>query len=309
MTETALAKLDQWFELLVEDCQTILDRTKGQVGEALYRGKHALGIRVLDEKRLDGRTQAELAKRLGISQQTISDAKRFAEQNPDITLYISSRFTNGVGKLPSWRREVAQLLPRGQPSFVPVAKNSIRNEGVLEGDFREADHEEESVHLILTDPPYSNLELWHDLGSLAQRVLVDGGWLVAYTGHVFLPDVLDILRQYLNYHWILALKFGTKGPLMFQRHVFVSWRPIVVFYKPPLQDMWIQDFFQGPGTEKTHHPWQQDLQTFRTLIDQFSQPGQIVMDPMAGAGTVAEACNLEPKRRCIAYEVNKLASC
>src|SRR6266480_1164341 len=169
-----LAKLDQWFEVLVEDCQIILERTKGQVGEALYRGKHDLGKRVLEEKQLDNRTQTELANRLGISQDSISDAKRFTEQNPDINLYISSRSKNGVLNLPSWRRGIAQLIPRGtRQSFTPVSLNSIRSVGVLEGDFRKADHEEQSVNLILTDPPYSKLELWHDLGKLAQRVLVD----------------------------------------------------------------------------------------------------------------------------------------
>ena len=50
------------------------------------------------------------------------------------------------------------------------------------GDFREANIEDESVDLILTDPPYGiEFEnLWEDLGKFAQRVLKPSRFLVLF---------------------------------------------------------------------------------------------------------------------------------
>lgn len=80
------------------------------------------------------------------------------------------------------------------------------------GDFREvlADLEDESVALVLTDPPYPAefLPLWSDMAELAARVLIPGGSLLAYSGQGNLPNVIHRLSEHLRYWWTLSLQHG-----------------------------------------------------------------------------------------------------
>ena len=47
---------------------------------------------------------------------------------------------------------------------------------------------------------------------------------------------------------------------------------------------------RGDGPEKTDHDWQQGESEARRLVEMFSQPGNLVVDPMLGSGTNAAAC-------------------
>lgn len=311
MTETALVqpKLSDWFEKLVEDCQEILDRTKGQIGIALYRGKHELGCRILREKRLDGTTQQQLADRLGISQSAIAHAKRFVEQNPDIDRFLLP-FINAVNNLPSWRRTVNGLFPQRRRTYPSLPENRVlsRLVGLQKGDFREAEIPDNSLDLVLTDPPYGAdaFPLWDALGEQAARTLKQGGWLVAMSGQAYLPHVLELLASHLTYHWTIALKMGPDSASIFGRHIHNWWKPILVFAKPPAEKVWIRDFIQGAGPEKGNHKWQQATDDFRVLVEQFTGPGDNVWDPMAGTGTVIEACQIAEggPRHVIAHEID-----
>jgi len=65
---------------------------------------------------------------------------------------------------------------------------------IRRGDFRKAldDLDDQSVDLILTDPPYGDdaLPLWSDLAELSARVLKPGRVLVALTGQRRLAKVI-----------------------------------------------------------------------------------------------------------------------
>ena len=38
------------------------------------------------------------------------------------------------------------------------------------------------------------------------------------------------------------------------------------------------------GREKELHPWQQSLNGFMELLDKFTQPKQLILEPFAGTG-------------------------
>ena len=48
--------------------------------------------------------------------------------------------------------------------------------------------------------------------------------------------------------------------------------------------------------QKNLHPWQQSLGPARGLIRRFSLPGQLVLDPLCGAGTFPLAAIMEGRR-------------
>src|SRR5262249_35483507 len=75
------------------------------------------------------------------------------------------------------------------------------------GDWREvlADFADNSVALVLTDPPYAGESepLYHWLAQFAARVLIPGGSLICYTGHWSLYRDMKIFGEHLRFWWEL----------------------------------------------------------------------------------------------------------
>ena len=64
------------------------------------------------------------------------------------------------------------------------------------------------------------------------------------------------------------------------------------------------DYISGDGRKKDLHDWQQSEEPFEYLIERFSSVGDLVLDPMAGAGTVLKVSK-DLKRKCIAIDKNR----
>jgi DNA modification methylase len=175
------------------------------------------------------------------------------------------------------------------------------------GDFQEkgAEIPDEFVSFVLTDPPYGSkyLPLWNSLGELGQRVLVPGGFLVAYAGQDNLDKKLEALSNHLTYFWTFAILFTVQNVEHYV-HVFNWWKPILVFYKPPLQlDGYIGDLIKGTGPEKDLHPWQQSEEDILRLIEYFCPQNGVLLDPMVGSGTTL-AASLRLGRSCIGIDID-----
>jgi DNA modification methylase len=177
------------------------------------------------------------------------------------------------------------------------------------GDFRTlgASLAGESVDLILTDPPYpaEYLPLWGDLGALAARVLKPGGFLVAYSGQLWLDEVIAMLREHLTWYWqdILLLPGGKSR--VNGRKKFQEFKPVLVYVKEPFKRIreWGPDIIVSPAPSKRYHEWGQSLAPIKELVGRYSNPGDLVCDPFLGGGTTALACLLTG-RRCIGYELD-----
>jgi len=167
---------------------------------------------------------------------------------------------------------------------------------------KEAGLESGSVHVILTDPPYERawIEQWSDLGVFAADVLVEGGLLVAHCGIHFLPEVMASLGQHLKYRWTLSTSWSGSGNSQFVggKSVLNKWLPILVFSKgKPNFPKGFSDTIQCDVQEKEHHLWQQPVEVFQRLVEDFSVPGDLVVDPCGGSFTTAIACLQATGRR------------
>ena len=180
------------------------------------------------------------------------------------------------------------------------------------GDFKEvlSDIEDGSVSLLLTDPPYGKkfLDLWKDLGKFAARVLSPTGILVAYSGQMYLQECLSALSENLLYWWTGAILHKSPGlsPLgQPVRKVINGWKPLLMYIRKDgkgVQEVF-RDLVRGEGQEKDAHNWQQPVSEAAWIIEQFTQPGELVVDPMAGSGTVGVACE-NTARSFIGAELN-----
>jgi hypothetical protein len=195
----------------------------------------------------------------------------------------------------------------GEPTILAVpTADDIQ---IIHGDFRTLNLAPASAKLVLTDPPYDrdSIPLWDDLAVLAEKVLVDGGVLLAYAGTMFLPETIAALSKTLVYRWMLATVHEGSGGRVHSLNFASCWTPVVLFTKgkyaapggTPLRDI-----VQGVGPEKKYHPWQKPLAEVEHLIKAFSSPGDLVVDPFGGSFTTAVACK-RLGRRCISCDIDQ----
>lgn len=201
----------------------------------------------------------------------------------------------------------AEDINQNIPKVTPHSK--IEDIKILEGDFTKLikDIPDNSVDLILTDPPYGQdfIPLLDTLASESQRVLKKGGWFVSYYGSYYLNQFYPIFDRHLMYYWTDSLVHtGTAGkpPL---RNIRCEWKPIVLYYKPPLKEPQEcqSDLIQGGGRQKGLHKWEQSVKESRYLLRIFTKENDLVLDPLAGSGTVLHACYLE-NRKCIGFDID-----
>lgn len=165
---------------------------------------------------------------------------------------------------------------------------------LLSGDFRSQarDIEDNSIDIILTDPPYpaEYLPLFSDLGALAARALKSGGSLLVMSGELYLPEVMRRLCDHLTYHWTLAyLTPGGQSPQIWNRNINTFWKPVLWLVKGEYVGDWQGDVIKSERNEKDAHYWQQSESGMLELVKRFSLPDQLILDPFCGSGTTGVA--------------------
>lgn len=168
-----------------------------------------------------------------------------------------------------------------------------------------------SIDCILTDPPYppKYLYLWKQLGVEAFRLLKPSQFLITYTGKNHLPTIINYLMDAgLSYYWLATIVYsGNHRTPTIEKNVYESTRPILIFQKPPFQrvkNAFVDLITCDTKKEKDLHPWQQNLDPFRYLIQRFTQPNDTILEPFSGSGTVALASLIE-RRRCISIDIKE----
>jgi hypothetical protein len=156
-----------------------------------------------------------------------------------------------------------------------------------------------SVDLVIADPPYDpdHLYLYGQVAALAARKLKPGALCLAYCNKLLLPETLVEMGRHLTYWWCFCITYGNGCNPIYLRHVQDTWRPVVAFARPPLRPgRWVADHIPGRRREKGLHPWQQPQAEVEYLIEHLTEPGDLVVDPTAGSGTVLAAAKATGRR-------------
>jgi 16S rRNA G966 N2-methylase RsmD len=256
-------------------------------------------------------TRKELAKIASVGEQTIARVKVIeSKATPEIKAQLST------GEL-SINQVYQEIKKEEKKEAKEEERRILAEEGAkktIEIDFRLGDFEEVfadipdgSVDCIITDPPYpfEFIEVWSKLSRVAKRVLKPNGFCIAYSGQMNLPEVIKRMSENLTYYWTFSLIHTGSRQLINGRSLFCGWKPILVFQngfskieKP------FDDFIMGTGMEKTHHKWQQAEMELKHLIDNFTNEGDVIMEPFAGGGTTILAA-LKSNRNIIAAEIDE----
>lgn len=165
-------------------------------------------------------------------------------------------------------------------------------------DFESLLASQKGVPLVLSDIPYEKSFLPH-LERLARAVaasLAPQGSAVFMTGQMYMPEYYAAFSAHLAYRWTMAyvLPQGL-APRVWPRKACPMWKPVLVFQRRdcPAARQWIRrDTLDAGILEAKVHAHQQDVPGMRALIELFSEPGEVVVDPCMGSGTTGVAALL-----------------
>jgi hypothetical protein len=149
-----------------------------------------------------------------------------------------------------------------------------------------ADIPENSVPLILTDPPYpAEAEpLYEWLGEWAKRVLIPGGSLICYTGHWSINRDTRIFDKHLRYWWIMAMLHDQSRRLP-GKFVIAEFKPVLWYVKEFRRGRTLMpDVLKPVARDKELHNWSQGDGGVSQIIEHLTEPGELILDPFAGTG-------------------------
>ena len=174
-----------------------------------------------------------------------------------------------------------------------------------------------SVDFILTDPPY--LVGFTDRFGRSIANDKQGDWLLPVSREMFRVLKNDSLAVSF-YGWnridqfMAAWKaagFRVVGHLVFtktysSKSAFVGYRHECAYVlakgRPPLPENPLPDVMPWAYSGNRHHPTEKPVSSLRPLIECFTQPGDIILDPFAGSGSTCVAA-AQSGRRWIGIEL------
>jgi len=256
-------------------------------------------------------TKKELANVAKVSHDTIAKVKVIQAK---ATEEVKEKLSSGNLSINEAYKEIKTVEKQQKKDDERAALAEIGKNAVIDIDFRLGDFEtvfadlpDGSVDCIITDPPYPYefIEVWSKLSRFAKRVLKPNGFCIAYSGQMYLPEVMQRMSENLDYYWTFALLHAGQSQLIYPRNVFCGWKPLLVFqngYKKLHTQ--VDDTIKGSGREKGGHDWQQGEEELSGVIEKFTNIGDLILEPFAGSGTTIIAA-LKNKRRVIAAEIDK----
>ena len=258
--------------------------------------------KALSSDELRGQAREMVARRIGLSPTTYQRGLTLVREAPD---ELKQKLRKGSATIGG--AYLAVKLNKERESLRPVGQGAAEVR-IYNKDFRKGIFLEESIDLVLTDPPYTDLEAWDNLGKLCQNVLKPKGCLAAYTGKYLARQVMNRLSKHFAVEpWIICIPFKGPNRLTYPHrgHIVDKWQMVLFYQKgrePP--PYCFPDLLEPAGPEKQFHEYQKSLLEASKLLELFSLRGMTVLDPFAGAGTIIEAC-VHGKRNCIAFEKNQ----
>ena len=212
------------------------------------------------------------------------------------------------GELHEMTKQVRRdIQNRAAKAFARQA-SPVKGQGIIIGsmDLLWDRLEGNSVDLILTDPPYAQVDLYEKLAELAAAKLKPGRLCLAYSGQLHLAAVMEAMSQHLSYWWTFAIEFAGSHCAIHPRKIQNKWKPILAFCKPPVRPApeWLSDHLAGGGRDKKYHDWGQDESEAEYVINRLTRAGDLIVDPFCGGGAIPAACK-SLGRRWLAAEIDK----
>lgn len=180
-----------------------------------------------------------------------------------------------------------------------------------------------SVDLLVTDPAYESLEKHRSRGTttrLKHSKASSNDWFTIFPNERFpelLSEVYRVLRRDTHFYLFCDQETMFVVKPMAEQAGFRFWKPLVwdkckigmgyhyraryeliLFFekgKRKLNDLSVPDIIAHPRVHRGY-PAEKPVEVSEILVKQSSEPGQLVIDPFAGSGSVGVAA-LQQRRR------------
>ena len=237
-------------------------------------------------------TRKELSKVASVSHDTIAKVKKIQEKAPE---EVKAKLRTGEVSINAAYKEIKKEEKKAEKENERDRLAEIGKNKKIEIDFRLGDFEEVfkdipdgSIDCIITDPPYPKefIEVWSKLSRFAKRVLKPNGYCVAYSGQMYLPEVMKRMCENLDYYWTFAVYHEGQTQIVNGINLMCRWKPVLIFQngKKKIENTF-QDYFISEQREKNGHDWQQSKSGVAYLIEMFTKKGDTILEPFAGSGT------------------------
>ncbi|QBE92498.1 DNA methylase [Sphingomonas paucimobilis] len=160
------------------------------------------------------------------------------------------------------------------------------------------------VDMIVTDPPYitryrsrdgrtvandDNARWLHPAFNQMHRVLKDGGFCVSFYGWNKIDLLFDAWKE-AGFRVVGHIVFR-KGYASSERFLRYEHEQAYLLAKgePTLPAHPVPDVLDFPYTGNKLHPTQKPVEALMPLIEAFTQPGDLVLDPFCGSGSTLDA--------------------
>jgi len=256
-------------------------------------------------------TVKELAKIANVSHDTIARVKVIEAKASD---EIKAKLNTGEVHIDQAYQEIKkeekqQIKTNERERLAEIGKTKKIDIDFRLGDFEEVfkDIPDGSIDCIITDPPYPYefIEVWSKLSRVAKRVLKPNGYCIAYSGQMYLPEVMQRMSENLDYYWTFAVYHEGQTQIVNGINLMCRWKPVLIFQngKKKIENTF-QDYFISEQREKNGHDWQQSKSGVGYLIEMFTKEGDTILEPFAGSGTTIIAAR-DKKRNVIASEIDE----
>lgn len=227
------------------------------------------------------------ASKVGMSGTTFERAKKVIDRAPE---EVKQLLRNGKTTISKEYQKIQKDEKRQirQDEIRNIQVNLPETVTLYNQEFQSAPVADNSVSLIITDPPYHEkyLHLFGDLSKHAGRVLRDGGSLITYAGHFNIGKVIQMMEsQGLKFHWIIAVTHSGPSASVFGRKILVGWKPMLWFTKGKYEGEFVRDLIKSEFQGKEVHEWAQSTVEADYYIKYLTIENEIVYDPFMGQGT------------------------
>ena len=173
---------------------------------------------------------------------------------------------------------------------------------------------DKSIDVIITDPPYGKKadRGTNGFGSAKNRIY-KGGWDSKIPEKAVFDEMFRIAKNVIifggNYfaHYLPPSKcwifWDKKGDIAFKNPFADGELIYTTFTKPVKKIVFRQQGFITDSKDRRYHPTQKPSELVQTLIEQFSDEGDIILDPFLGSGTTAIAA-VKTNRHYIGFELD-----
>src|ERR1019366_9802307 len=268
-------------------------------------GRSRISLVVASSTKLERPRQREIAAvQLGVSSRKVRCVSEIAKQSSALVEQIVA----GTLTIKKAKNQVVEDVR--QAKRLAALETNPKGCGIYTGDLSLLYRliPDDSADLFLCDPPYQEdaIPLYGRLAELAARKLKPGRLCAVMCGQMYLDRVMTEMAKHLDYSWLCAVTVDAPTCSILPRKISNKFKPVLLFVKPPSPAVpthpFLTDLILG-RRDKEHHWMGQGLEQFQYFVERLTEPGQLVVDPFCGGGTVPVAC-IATGRRFVATEID-----